>query len=188
MSEKAGGRTESLFDRATRIAREQQAEADRRARLESSEAVQAVGAELGALVLLLEERGRGVQERTGLTGGVDAGPDKTWAVQLAGFSTVVHWDQKYSGSVRHAELVVQGWNRNHSFRGYTEGEQKPASERSYQPDIVAGEWMWRELERQRPTDRVLTTGELADAILHELLDRWETPPEQREGYRVLGAR
>lgn len=188
MNDKAAGRIESLFDRASRIAREQKAEANRRARLESSEALQAVGAELGALEQMLEQRGRVVQERTGLTGGIEAGPDRSWAVQFAGFSTVVHWNQRYSDSVRHAALVVQGFNRNHSFAGYSHGEPKPVSEHSYELDIVGDQWLWRELEARQRTERVLTTDQLADAILHELLDRWETPPEQREEYRALGAR
>lgn len=54
-------------------------------------------------------------------------------------------------------------------------------------DIVGDRWVWRELEGGERTEWVLTTDQLADAIPRELLDRWETPQEERE-YRVSGAR
>jgi hypothetical protein len=186
MSDQAGaGERESVFDRASRIARERQAEADRLERLESPEAGQAVRTELETLVRLLIERGDVVRERLGVTGGVDVGPSQQWAVQFAGLSTTIQWENNYANTVRYGVLRVRGWNRNHSFAGYTTGEQTPASERNFEFDVVGNAWVWRESSRGARTDTVVSTADLADDILHELITRWETPPDQRESYRAV---
>jgi hypothetical protein len=187
MSDQSGARRpgESLFDRTIRIAGERQAQADRRERLESTEALQAVRSELDTLVRLIDGRGQYVRERLGLSGGVEAGPTNQWIVQFDGLSTTVVWDQPHANSVRDGMLMIRGWNRNYSFTGYSSGDQSPASEQRFQLDVMGDGWGWREVEGRVPTDRVIPSAELADEILHELLTRWEMPAEQREGYRAV---
>ena len=164
MSDQSGARQpgESLSDRAARIARERKAQADRRDRLESSEALQALSRELETLVRLIDEQGQAVRQQLGVSGGVEAGPTNHWAVQFGGLSTTVVWDQRHTNSVRDALLMVRGWNRNHSFAAYSSGNENPASEQRFQLDVMGDGWGWREVEGRLPTDRVIPSAELAD--------------------------
>jgi len=163
------GYEETAVQKATRLA----AERARLAREESREGVVAASDELTALRDALSELAAQVAGITKFPQSVERTSNDILVV-LGRVSATLQWFNKYSDSLKHSSLIVKQWPSVVSLS--TRHRPSVEFEETYQFGLdLSDRWVWIGEEER------LTTEQLADRILGQLVEAAFAPPE-REGY------